>query len=95
MAGFGFLTGEFFYTTLAVSLACCVGVLVLLRRLLPSPFGFGLAAVLLVSSKAFVDYTSSGLEYPLSYLLITAFVVIALAREERREPPTRRSTLER
>ena len=28
---------------------------------------------LLLSSKAFVDYTSSGLEYPLSFLLLCVF----------------------
>ena len=36
---------------------------------------------LLVSSKAWVDYTGSGLENALSYLLLAAFLVAALDLE--------------
>ena len=47
---------------------------------------------LLLSSKAFVDYTSSGLEYPLSFFLLAVFYCrfLAVARNRReRLAPTR------
>ena len=40
-----------------------------------SAAGMALAVLWLITSKAFVDYTSSGLEYPLSYLLLALFYV--------------------
>jgi arabinofuranosyltransferase len=66
------VTGEVFYTTLALSfLASAAALIVWFRALGPTP---GLLLLLVVlSSKAFVDYTSSGLENPLSYLLVAVF----------------------
>jgi len=67
------ITSEFFFTTLAVSYALCVLVLVVVFSYLRSLSRSALFLGFLLSSKAFVDYTSSGLEYPLSYLLIAWF----------------------
>jgi len=67
------ITSEFFFTTLAVSGALCVLVLVVVFSSLRSVSRSALFLGFLLSSKAFVDYTSSGLEYPLSYLLIAWF----------------------
>ncbi len=60
------LTREFFWTVLAVSLA--LGLLTL-----RAARGGALLVFLLISSKAFMDYSSSGLENPLSHLLLILF----------------------
>jgi arabinofuranosyltransferase len=77
------LSGELYYTTLALSLLCTLSVFYLLCR----HTGLGqnsqlLVVAVLLGSRAFVDYSSSGLENPLSHLLLILFVV-ALYR-----PPT-------
>ena len=72
------ITREFFFTSLAVSYALTLTTVIRLAR--STSFAAGAIAVtfVLLSSKAFVDYTSSGLEYPLSYLLLTAFYLAFL-----------------
>jgi arabinofuranosyltransferase len=68
-----FVTGEFFFTSTFVSWALCVAAgVVLVRWAGPLPRGAVLVAWLL-TSKALVDYTASGLENPLSYLLLALF----------------------
>lgn len=69
------VTREFFFTALAVSYAFALTAVMLVGRSARSLAGMAVAVLWLVSSKAFVDYTSSGLEYPLSYLLLAAFYV--------------------
>jgi len=73
VTGSSLLTGDFFFTVTVLSwaLSLAAGVL-LLRRVR----GWHVAAVTvfwLLSSKALVDYSSSGLEYPLSYFLLALF----------------------
>jgi arabinofuranosyltransferase len=65
------VTGELYYATLAWSLILSAGVLVALA------IGFAvsrvagiLAIVLLTGSRAFIDFSSSGLENPLTHLLL-------------------------
>lgn len=70
------VTGELYYSTLALSLLCTLAVVFVLCR----GFQFSirqqlLALVILFGSRAFVDYSSSGLENPLSHLLLLLFVV--------------------
>ena len=73
------ITGEVFYATLALSFAASAAALLLAFRPAEAAFGRGggpravLLLVMVLSSKAFVDYTSSGLENPLSYLLLAVF----------------------
>jgi arabinofuranosyltransferase len=71
------LTREPQFTTLAVSLAL-TGALgwLLVRRLTLAGCAFALVA--LAGSRAFVDYSTSGLENPLSHLLLAAFWLIVL-----------------
>jgi arabinofuranosyltransferase len=69
------ITREFFFTALAVSYGFALAAVLVVGRSARSAAGMALAALWLVSSKAFVDYTSSGLEYPLSYLLLALFYV--------------------
>ena len=69
------VTREFFFTALAVSYGFAIVAVLRVIRSAPSLAGGALAAMTLFSSKAFIDYTSSGLEYPLSYLLLALFYV--------------------
>jgi arabinofuranosyltransferase len=69
------ITREFFFTALAVSYGFAAVALLRVIRSAPSAAGGVIAGMTLLSSKAFVDYTSSGLEYPLSYLLLALFYV--------------------
>ena len=69
------VTREFFFTALAVSYGFALAAVIVVGRSARSLAGMALAGGWLLSSKAFVDYTSSGLEYPLSYLLLALFYV--------------------
>lgn len=71
------VTREPHLTTLAVSLALTGAVVWLLCRRLTLA-GRAFALVALAGSRAFVDYSTSGLENPLSHLLLAAFWLIAL-----------------
>jgi arabinofuranosyltransferase len=84
------ITGEVFYTSMVVSFVLCVGVITILWRWLRRDADRWLALTLLLSSKAFVDYTSSGLEYALSYVLLTAFVAVFVSDADEPELDARR-----
>lgn len=86
MAAAGWISGEFFYTSMVVSFVLCLVMLAIAWRWLGRAADGWLALALLLSSKAFVDYSSSGLEYPLCYLLLVAFVVVLLAGDRFRPP---------
>jgi arabinofuranosyltransferase len=66
-------TSDLFYTTLAISYGLCVAALGIIFTSLRGVWRSALLFGVLLSSKAFVDYTSSGLEYPLSFLLLAVF----------------------
>ena len=72
-----FVTREPFYTCLALSLGLGIFMLWLARRALAEhpPWVFALFFLFLASSKSFVDFTSSGLENPLSHALVLLFYV--------------------
>jgi arabinofuranosyltransferase len=69
------LTREFFFTALAVSYGFALAAVIVIVRSTRTAAGAVVAFLWLVSSKAFVDYTSSGLENPLSYLLLALFYI--------------------
>jgi len=70
------ITREPYFTALAISLALSVGTVWLLAtRLAFSAWSAVLGVVLLTSSRAFVDFSTSGLENPLAHFLIVAFIV--------------------
>jgi arabinofuranosyltransferase len=83
MAGVAAITGEFYYTAMAVSFTLCLIMLGVIWRWLDRPVDGWLALALLVSSKSFIDYSSSGLEYPLTYLLLATFIALMLGRRDR------------
>jgi arabinofuranosyltransferase len=74
------VTREFFFTVTALSWALGVALIAVLVRWAGSLPRAAVIVAWLVTSKAFVDYTSSGLEYPLSYLLLALFYVRYLSR---------------
>jgi arabinofuranosyltransferase len=82
------VTREAFYTSLAVSLMFCIGVLLLTRRAALRIEQWVVLCLLLFSSKAFIDYTSSGLEYPLLYALMAGFCVELVRLERAGDPPS-------
>src|SRR5688500_5056818 len=80
MAAVAGITGEFYYTAMAVSFVVCLVMLSVIWRWLARPVDAWLAVALLASSKSFIDYTSSGLENALGYLLLTVFMALVLGR---------------
>ena len=67
------ITREPFYTTLLVQIVIALGACwVLCRHAALTPAAAALAAAALVSSKAIVDFSTSGLENPLSHLCLMA-----------------------
>ena len=70
------ITSEVYFTSLAVSLLfSSFAVIILLLQIKHTVMKI-LIIALLLSSKAFTDYTSSGLENPLSYFLIMIFLYL-------------------
>ena len=84
----GGVTGEFYVTTLVLSGLCTAGALALLvLTIARSAAGAVLGVAVLLGSKAFVDYSSSGLENPLVHLLLAGFLALWLAQDGRRLLP--------
>lgn len=74
--GYG-LTGEIYYTSLALSIVLALAVALLLAgKLAISPNSALLCLLLLTLSKAFVDYSTSGLENSLTHLLLVLYAVL-------------------
>lgn len=79
LAALNFFTREFRLTTYALSLACSFGMAILFVKHIAS--GWRAAVVGLVAmaaSKAFAEFSTSGLENPLTHLLLAAFCAMAL-----------------
>ena len=80
-----FPTRDIYFAGMALSLACSASArVVLLFRGLKSLPQCPLAAALIASSKAFVDFSTSGLENPLSHLLLVLFFIEYLKAPEER-----------
>jgi arabinofuranosyltransferase len=73
-----YLTGEAYFTTLGISLLCSLAaVVVAIRAMEMSPgYAFPFLLVPLASSKAFIEYSTSGLENPLTFLLLALFFLV-------------------
>ena len=74
------VTREFFFTGTFVSWAFDIATLVVLMRWTRTVPRCAVLVLWLLTSKAFVDYTASGLENPLSYLLAALFYTEYLTR---------------
>jgi arabinofuranosyltransferase len=74
---FYWVTREPFYTPIVVSLiTTCLAMVLVARPIAISPLSALAAFAVLLSSKAFVDYSTSGLENPLTHLLLAAFFAV-------------------
>lgn len=75
------VSGNIFYTAIVLSiLFTLLAVWLLIFRLSHSQEWAILAGIALLFSKAFIDYATSGLENPLSYLLLILFVVTCITK---------------
>jgi len=72
-----FFTHEFFYTGLAVSILVSIAAAVVFARWIAStPMVAVLGIATLIVSKAYLDYSTSGLENPLSHLLLVVYLAV-------------------
>lgn len=78
--------GDIIYVAYGLSFACALAALALLLKALDAPWSKACAALALISSKAFIDYTSSGLETPLLYALLVLFFALYLGPFRERAP---------
>jgi arabinofuranosyltransferase len=79
------VTGELYFTTLVVSMAMSLlVVVVLVTRVASSSLMALLGLTTLTLSKSYVDFSTSGLENPLTHLLLIAFLVVYWAEPARR-----------
>lgn len=76
------LTGDIYYTSLWFSIALSLlAVTLLVFRFVRRPLLAGAVILLLIFDKAFVDYCTSGLENPLTHLLLVVFGLYYFGRE--------------
>ncbi len=75
------VTREPFYTSLLLSIGLSLSTFYIVLRSARSAFTAALAATILLLSKAYVDYSTSGLENPLTHLLIAGFFAVFLCRD--------------
>ncbi len=66
-------TADYMLATLFWSALCCAGMLALLRRFFTTDLSWLAIVVLLTASRGVMDFSTSGLENPLGYLLVVAF----------------------
>jgi arabinofuranosyltransferase len=76
---FYWITGEPFFTSIAVSIALTLVTVWLLLRRAPSVWTAAAGLTVLLGSRAFIDYSTSGLENPLTHLLLVLFLSRSLA----------------
>ena len=86
LAGAYLIAGNVYYATFMLSITTSLAVFWLALRRTASPAQMWLAAVTLLCSRAFVDYSTSGLENPLSNLLLAMFA-LAVTRGGRSGAP--------
>ena len=93
MCAFSLATREIYYTGLALQIAISTAAVWVVARSARAPVvAFGCVATLSLS-KAFVDYSTSGLENPLSHLLVALFAGMYLSADLRSPASLRRMTL--
>jgi arabinofuranosyltransferase len=77
------ITGEAYYTAVFLGIGLTlITMLGLAVRVAPGAAAGALALVALLSSKAFVDFSTSGLENPLTHLLLIVFVLQWARRDD-------------
>ncbi len=80
-------TREIYWTVTALMIAASLGaVAIFSRRVAVSTISAALGVLILATSKAFTDYSTSGLENPLTHLLTAAFLAVYFSRGARDLP---------
>ena len=81
-------SGELYYSVYGLSIGLTLAAItVVIQRVAASAWHGVYAAAALLSSRAFIDYSTSGLENPLTNLLLAAFVLVYLAPGLNRAAP--------
>ncbi len=75
LSGVYAFTHEAYFSTLAVSFVLSMAAVILVSIRFKDPYTTSLGLAVLCLSPAFVEYATSGLENPLSYLLLTLFLI--------------------
>ena len=84
LSAFYFITREIYFTSITVSILISTGaVLLLFYKLSNSITNTIFISLILIFSKAFIDYSTSGLENPLTHLLIVVFFILYFNEERR------------
>jgi len=82
VTGLYLATGEIFFSVIILSIIISVFTAVLLcYQIAPTAREACVGLVLLISSKAYIDYSTSGLENPLTHLLAAVFFIILIKRK--------------
>ncbi len=80
-----FFTHEIYYSSLILSVTLSfIAVGIFSFFLARSPLLAGLGIMTLAASKSFVDFSTSGLENPLTYLLIVLFMLVFYHRQQKK-----------
>ena len=84
LSAFYFITREIYFTSITISILISAGtVLLLFYKLSNSITNTIFISLILIFSKAFIDYSTSGLENPLTHLLIVVFFILYFNDEEK------------
>jgi arabinofuranosyltransferase len=74
-----FIFRDFYWMPIIISIILSIGTMILLARLLPRSTGMLIAVLMVLAfSQAYVDYATSGLENPLSHLIVVMFFGLLL-----------------
>ncbi len=84
------LTGELYLTTIVVSLLLSMGAAAMLLARAATTAALVACGVALLTTRAFTDYMTSGLETPLTFVLLAAFTGVVLREDQ---APVRRFAL--
>jgi arabinofuranosyltransferase len=77
LAGMRLFIADPYFAAIALSLSCCAMAVYLMHKSAGPRVNLLLALMALLASPSVIDFTTSGLENPLGYLLATAFFVVA------------------
>ena len=82
LSAFYFITREIYFTSITISILISLGTaLLIFYRFSNSITNTIFISLILIFSKAFIDYSTSGLENPLTHLLIVIFFILYFSDE--------------
>ena len=76
------LTGNIYYVTIFLSMLLSLGTAAVVARTVGSRLAWGLVPLLIILSKSLTEYSSSGLENPLTHFLLACFAWVYLERRD-------------